>query len=159
MSEPSFWEGAGGEPESGTGWVDDPDEIVVNDLSDFPSQEVLGLLNLGELQAKINVRDYEVVLRTLKMDEELEISLLIDEYKGTIDEGRALATALVAASVVTIDGRPLVTTLGPGEDKVRRKFDYVRTRMYWPVIRILYEEGYIPLVEQQVNALDEFRKK
>lgn len=155
----TFWEGQMDAPEVSAGWVDDPDEIVVNDLSSFPSQEVLGLLNLGELKAKVNVRDYEVVLRTLRMDEELEVSLLIQRYKGTMDEGRALATALVAASVETVDGRPLIATLGPDDSKVERKFDYVRTRMYWPVIRILYEEGYIPLVEQQVNALEEFRKK
>lgn len=144
------------EPDADQGWIDGPEEVV---NPEPVSQEIMGLLNLGELEAKINVRDHDVILRTLKMDEELEVGLLVQPYQGTIEEGRALATALVAASIKSIDGKPVVSTLGPEENLLRRKFDYVRTRMYWPVIRILYEEGYIPLVDQQVKALDEFRKK
>lgn len=156
----TFWDRQMDEPEAEVGqegWVDDPTEVVPVD--DAPSRPLLGLLNLGELQARINVHDHDVVLRTLKMDEELEIGLLVQRFQGTLEEGRALATALVAASIESIDGKPLTATLGPQENSLQRKFDYVRTRMYWPIIRILYEEGYIPLIEQQVAALEEFRKK
>jgi hypothetical protein len=140
--------------ENAEGWVDEPAQ-----QEDLPSNNILSLLNLGELKARIDVRGHEVVIHTLKIDDELEIGRLIQPYQGTIEEGRALATALVSASIETIDGVPLVAGLGPSEDLLSRRFKFVRSRMYWPVIREIYEEGYIRLVEQQVQALEEFRKK
>lgn len=156
MSEQGFWERQIDDPiDSEQGWLEEPEA----EQTEPPSQEIIALLNLGELEAKLNVRDHDIILRTLKMDEELEVGLLVQRYRDTLEEGRALATALVAASIKSIDGKPIVATLGPEENLIRRKFDYVRTRMYWPAIRIIYEEGYLPLVEQQVKVLDEFRKK
>lgn len=135
-------------------WVEEPEQP-----EEPISQEVIGLLNLGSLTTNMEVRGHEVRLRTLTMDEELEVGLLIQPYRDTEWQGRALATGLVAASIQAVDGKPLVEALGPNENTLRRRFDYVRKNMYWPVIRVLYEEGYIPLVEQQVQALKEFRKK
>lgn len=141
-------------------WVDELVDEEQEPLSESPfGKDIISLLNLGELKARIDVRGHDVTLRTLRMDEELEIGLLVQPYQGTLEEGRALATAVVAASVESIDDMPLVAELGPGENLLRKKFDYVRTRMYWPVIKIIYEEGYIPLVERQVAAVEEFTKK
>lgn len=123
------------------------------------STNIVSLLNLGELKAKFHVRGSEIVLRTLKMDEELEIGVLVDKYVRTIEEGRAIATAVVAASIESVNGLPIATSLGPDDNVLQKKFDYVRTKMYWPVIKMIYEEAYIPLVEQQLVALEEFRKK
>jgi hypothetical protein len=138
------------------GWLE---EDKVETPFDSISPEIFGLLNLGRLSSKLEVRGHEVHLRTLTMDEELEIGLLISEFEGTQEWGRALATALVAASVDTLDGKPLVEALGPNENLLSRKYDYVRKHMYWPVIKIIYEEGYIPLSVEQQIAVDEFRKK
>lgn len=155
MSEP-IWDRAFDATEVGETWVDDEQLATEEPVSN----DVLSLLNLGALKARISVRDHDIVIRTLKVDEELEIGLLIHKFMGTIEEGRALATAVVAASIETVDGSPLVDAgLGPAENTLSRKFDYVRTKMYWPVIKIIYEEGYIPLVERQVQSVDEFRKK
>lgn len=138
-------------------WLADPDEV--DQQKELPGQDVVNLLNLGELKARMEISGHEVWLRTLKVAEELEIGVLVQPYMNTIEEGRALATATVAASIDSLDGKPLVENFGPGDNKLRRKFDYVRTHMYWPVIKILYEEAYIPLVTRQVEAIEEFRKK
>lgn len=136
-------------------WVEEPEQP-----EEPVAEEVIGLLNLGKLTSEMKIRGHDVRFKTLTMDEELEVGLLIQPFGSTEWEGRALATGLVAASVESIDGKPLVDAgLGPQDNTLRRKFDYVRKNMYWPVIRVLYEEGYIPLVERQVQALDEFRKK
>lgn len=135
-------------------WVEEPEQP-----EEPVSQEVMGLLHLGQLSSDVKIRGHDVRLKTLTMDEELEVGLLIRQFSRTEWEGRALATGLVAASIETIDGKPLVEEMGPGDATIRRKFDYVRKNMYWPVIRIIYEEGYIPLVDRQIAALEEFRKK
>jgi hypothetical protein len=159
MSE-SFWDKEFDEPSVGPNeWVDEPNPQQTQVTDEPVSNDTLSLLNLGELRTHMDVRGHSVELRTLKMDEELEIGLVIQRYQGTIEEGRALATAVVATAVENIDGKPLISTLGPGENIISRKFDYVRTRMYWPVIKIIYEEGYIPLVERQVESLEELLKK
>lgn len=134
-------------------WVEEPEQ------PEAVSDEVVGLLNLGRLSSDMKIRGHDVRFRTLTMDEELEVGLLVQPFSKTEWEGRALATGLIAASIESLDGKPLVEELGPGDASLRRKFDYVRKNMYWPVIRILYEEGYIPLVDRQMSALDELRKK
>jgi hypothetical protein len=134
-------------------WLEEPeDETPV-------SQEVVSLLNLGELTQEFDVRGHKIILRTLKVGEELEISTFIQPFIGTIDEGRALATASIAAAIVSYDGNPLVRAVGPEENLLRKKFDFVREHMYWPVIRMIYEECYSKLLDRQVEALREFQKK
>lgn len=139
-----------------TEWLDEPDEEASEEV--IP-QDVISLLNLGELQQEFDIRGHKVILRTLKVGEELEISTFIQPFVGTIDEGRALATATIAASIVSYDGNPLVRAVGPDENLLRKKFDFVRTKMYWPVIRMIYEDCYSALLDRQVEAIREFQKK
>jgi hypothetical protein len=126
---------------------------------EIASKDIFALLNTGQLAYQLDVRGHNVSLRTLTMEEELGADMLISKYEGTMAYGRAQATVYVAAAIESIDGRPLVLTLGPDEDVIRRKFDYVKRKMYWPVIKLIYEEGYIPLIERQALAIEEFRKK
>ena len=141
-----------------TEWLDEPDEVEEVPREPIP-QDVYSLLNLGELQQEFDVRGHKIILRTLKVGEELEISTFIQPFVGTIDEGRALATATVAASIVSYNGEPLVRAVGPDENLLRKKFDYVKTKMYWPVIRMIYEECYALLAERQTTAIRDFQKK
>jgi hypothetical protein len=161
MSE-TFWdrvvdERQVGEEDDGTEWVEEPQPEQPEDTP--VSQDTTSLLNLGKLVARTEIHGHEVVLRTLTIDEELEVGLLVHQYEGTDVWGRAVATANVAAAIETIDGKPLVGLLGPGENSTLRKFNYIRKNMYWPVIKMIYEEAYIPLLDRQVQSLDEFRKK
>lgn len=140
-----------------TVWLDEPEEAEVVELP--VSQEIHSLLNLGELSREFEVRGHKIILRTLRVGEELEVSTFIQPFVGTIDEGRALATATIAAAIVSLDGEPLVRELGPQGNVLRKKFDFVRTKMYWPVIRLIYEEYYVELLKEQTAAIEEFQKK
>ena len=158
MSESDFsWDREFEERLEDATWLEEPEEEET-ELEPIP-QDIYSLLNLGELSQEFDVRGHKVVLRTLKVGEELEVSTFIQPFVGTIDEGRALATATVAASIVSLDGNPIVRELGPDENVLRKKFDFVRTKMYWPVIKLIYEEAYAPLVERQMEAISEFQKK
>ena len=153
MSEASIWEAQFEQPEV-LEWKEEDVPAI-----EEPSNDIVSLLNLGELRYEIEIRGHKIILRTLRMSEELEIGLFIKPYLGTLDEGRAIATATVAASIESYDGNPIITAIGPDENLLRKRFDFVKDKMYWPVIQIIYEEGYIPLIEKQVKAIEEFRKK
>jgi len=131
------------------------DEAEEEDASDA----VTGLLFLGRLQKDVIVRGHTISLRTLLAGEELEIGLLIKQWTDSPEEGRAYACAVVAAAIEAVDGKPIVTSLGPDpEDLVRRKFRYVTNKWHWPVISEIYTE-YVELQKEQTAALEEFSKK
>src|SRR6476469_1952978 len=125
-------------------WLDEPEEEA--EIEPIP-QDVYSLLNLGELTQEFDVRGHKIILRTLKVGEELEISTFVQPFVVTIDEVRALATATIAAAIQSFDGGPLVRSVGPQENMLRKKFDFVREHMYWPVIRMLYEDCYSQLLD------------
>lgn len=121
--------------------------------------ELLGLLYVGKLTRTFNFKGHDITIKTLKIGEELEASLLTREFEGTEEYLRAVATSLVAASIDTVDGKPLVESLGPSQDDlIQRKFDYVRSKWYWPTIRAVYDQ-YVELLQEQKEVLDEFEKK
>jgi hypothetical protein len=140
-------------------WLDEP-EVEEKEIDEEPiSQDIHSLLSLGELTQEFDIRGNKIILRTLKVGEELEIATFIQPFMGSVDEGRALATASIAAAIVSLNGAPIVRAIGPEENLLRKKFDFVREKMYWPVIRLLYEEAYIPLLQRQTQAVKEFQKK
>jgi len=125
----------------------------------IPSEKLVGLINIGRLTKDISLYGDDIRLRTLKIGEELEVGLLISKWTGTAEEGRAYAVAIVAASIETLNGKKLVSTLGPSQDdELRRKFDFVRTKWYWPAIQEIYE-NYVELQQEQLKALEELRSK
>jgi len=153
------------DPEQSEAWakqlIEEPVEI---ELPEEKPEEplgagVLGLLYLGKLTDSFDYQGHDFVIKTLKIGEELEAALITQEYMQTPDYERALATALVAASIETVDGKPLVTSLGPSEDNyLRHKFEYIKDRWYWTTIGFVYSK-YIDLLQKQKEALDEFEKK
>lgn len=134
----------------------DPTEEIDQEL---PSEALIGLLNVGRLTKDISLFGDNLRLRTLKIGEELEVGLLIKKWTGTPEEGRAFVVATVAAAIESINSKKLVQSLGPSEeDELRRKFDYVRTKWYWPTVQQIYEE-YVGLQQDQIKALEELRSK
>lgn len=127
---------------------------------EYPSGELISLLHIGNLSKEVNIRGHLVRLRTLTMGEELEVGPLIQRYNGTPEEGRAYACAVVASAIESVDGKPLVLSLGKEESIgiQQQKFDYLRSRWYWPVIQEVYEE-YVALQREQLAALQELQSK
>lgn len=152
-------------PEESEAWakklIEDPVEVELPEpeKEEPLGAEVLGLLYVGKLTKSFNYQGHDFVIKTLKMGEELEAGLITQEFENSSEYPRALATALVAASIESVDGLPIVTALGPSQDDLlQRKFDYVKEKWYWPTIRFVYDR-YIELLQQQKEALDEFEKK
>lgn len=134
-------------------------ELGIEVDDERPSDALVSLLTVGRLSREFVIGGNSITLRTLTMDEELEIGLLIKPYSDTEEAGRAYICAVVASSIETVNGQALVTILGLDTSYQRKQFDYVRKTWFWPVIERVYEEGYIPLQRDQLAALEEFRKK
>lgn len=115
------------------------------------------LIYKGELTDVVEFGAHKFKLKTLKIGEELEASLLASRYENTVDAGRALATALVAASIVTVDDEPLVELIGPGEKSLDAKFKYITENWYWFTVAKLYET-YDSLLNRSLKVLDELKK-
>jgi hypothetical protein len=125
------------------------------------SEEVVSLLDGHRLYREDNLFGRSVRLRTLRAGEELECGLLVARYSGTPEEGRAYITAIVGAAVDTVDGLPIVEDLGVmnEDERVKKQFDYVRKTWYWSQIQRIYEQIYLPLLDDFNKALEELRLK
>lgn len=132
-----------------------------SDESEEISNNLLTLLGGRRLYKEDSFFGQRVRLKTLRAGEELECGLLVSRYNGTPEEGRAYITAIVSAAVDTVNGLPLLESLGPidEEERVRRQYDYVRKTWYWPQIQTIYEQGYIPLLDELRQSLEEIQSK
>jgi hypothetical protein len=131
--------------------IEFPDEV---------EQDVTGLMFLGSLSESFELLGHRFTIKTLRAGEELMCAQIVKEYEDTLAQGKAFAIAQVAASIVTVDGRELVKSLGPEDTlmTLRQKFDFIRTRWYWPVIEMIYGH-YSGLVVRQAIAYEAYEGK
>jgi len=102
--------------------------------------EFEGLLFLGKLEKEVNSIPYhKFVVRTLTINEKLEVSLLAKPFIETIGYGRAYKASVVAAGLISVDGRDMVP-LSKGINVIRQKYEYIVNNWYDTVVDILYEE-------------------
>jgi hypothetical protein len=139
-------------------------EIEIDPLGaeTFPEQwkeEFEGLLYLGYLRKQVkSIPFHTFVVRTLTINDKLEVSLVTKEFQDTLGYGRAYRAAIVAAGLESVDGRELVPA-SRGTNTFRQKFDYVINNWYDPVIDLLYREideleGTVLVVLHQLNIIN-----
>jgi len=134
---------------------DQQDEVL--DLDFSLEDDTLGLLVVGRLTDEIDIFGHKIVIRTLTIGQELEASLVSNKYRETDDVGRAYATAIVAACIESVDGRPLIGGLGPEEESLENRYRYIQDNWYWMTVRVIYEE-YQALVVRSIEAQDNLKK-
>ena len=131
------------------------------ELVSFPDEwkrEFEGLLYLGHLEKEVtSIPFHTFVVRTLTVNEKLEVSLLTKDYVDTIGYGRAYRAAVVAAGLQSVDGRALVPSTTQ-KNILRQKYEYVINGWYDPVIDLLYAEidkleGSVLTVLQELGIL------
>ena len=126
------------------GWgIEDLSQTASKGIDSFPNEwkdEFEGLLFLGKLETEVTRIPYhKFVVRTLTVNEKLEVSLLAKPFIETIGYGRAYKASVVAAGLVNVDGRDMVP-LSKGLNVIRQKYEYIVNNWYDTVIDILYEE-------------------
>lgn len=99
-----------------------------------------GLLYLGYLHKEVKkIPFHTFVVRTLTVNEKLEITLATKDYQDTVGYGRAYRAAVVAAGLESVDGRELIPSV-KGTNTFRQKFEYVINSWYDNVIDLLFAE-------------------
>lgn len=102
--------------------------------------EFEGLLYIGALTSSFRWLGHKFVVRTLKTDEVIETGLLIKEYVGTPGEPKAYQCAVLAAAVLSVDGRelPIPISGAPEDTQLRNRFDYIMRNWFAPTIDMAY---------------------
>ena len=127
---------------NGWGNVDLPQTENEN-IDTFPEawkDEFEGLLYLGYLQKEITkIPFHKFVIKTLTINEKLEISLICKPHTDMIGYSRAYKAAVVAAALVSVDGRELIAS-SKNTNALKQKYDYVVNNWYDTVIDLIYDE-------------------
>lgn len=154
MSEASYFDGvldeqAANEPPVLDAQVEEVDEVSVEEES---------ILTHGYFTTTVELGTNKVIIRTLKLGEELEVALATKKYQDTIEATRALIAATIGTSIVSVNGRPLIPyALGQKDESVEAKFNYVTENFYWATIRALYDE-YTKLVQESLDTAESIKK-
>lgn len=83
------------------------------------------LLTRGYLSTTVKIGNSNIVIRTLKIGEELQAALIANKYRDTIEASRALIAATIAAAVVSVDNKPLLQGLGPKDETLEARFNFI----------------------------------
>lgn len=119
------------------------------------SKDFNELLQIGHITQKFEWSGHKFEIRTLTIEEELVVGQLIKEYKDSIAEEKAVAVALAAASLVSINDKPFM----PSYEKsafisVREKFNYIKNNWHWVVVENINTE-YIQLLARLYQTLED----
>lgn len=90
--------------------IDDVTELSPEERSRFQS-----LLTIGQTTKKVDVLGHPVVIKTMTVADELMVGLESQKYRGSEAFPRAYQSAVLAASVVTIDEKQLYVPISPEE--------------------------------------------
>lgn len=137
------------------------DQLTAIEENGDPSSrlDMEALLTNGKITEEVELAGHTFVIRTLTIGEELAVAEVCKAYYENFTESKAIATATVAAALESIDGRPIMHSLGPDPvANIRQKFQYIRSKWYWVLIAELYAH-YANLLDRQVNAFEELRGK
>ena len=123
------------------------DSLVEDDFEIDPRwvEEFEGLLYLGMLTHSFTYATHRFVIKTLNNDELMLVGQAIKEFNDTAGENRAYTVAMVAASVLMVDGEPLKVPLGPerGIAALLPRFEQVRA--WYPTVTDKIFEQYLIL--------------
>lgn len=120
-----------------------------------------GLAFLGALEARFSFIGHKFHIRTLATHELLAVGQIIKAYDGTIGQTKAYATAMIALSVVSVDGVGLPIPIGESKndlDWAFQRFDYVAAKWFPFTVDYVYER-YLLLENRVQDVLIEMAEQ
>ena len=127
---------------------------------DFLSKDNLDvfvqIVHIGYLNKVFLWSGHQFEIRTLRIDEELAVGQLVKEYKDTITEEKAVAVAIAAASIVSINEKPFMPRFDDDAvlQSIRDRFNYIRKNWHWPIIEIINAQ-YLDLLNEVYMTIEE----
>jgi hypothetical protein len=118
-----------------------------------------GLLFLGALDTEFVWAGHRFKIRTLTTGELLEVALAQRQYRDSLGDSRSYVTAIAAACIVHVDGKPLPQPLSTqvSDTEFSNKFAYVRDSWFPWVTDTVYGE-YMKLEAQATEVLEAMGK-
>lgn len=140
----------------------EPQGDLVQEKSDsdykFPEEhreDFRGLNFIGALHDEFDFLGHSIAIKTLNTDETLAVTQVIKKYEGSQGFMRAYVTAMVAASIESVDGQELVIPIGSDENTtyamIWQRFNYIKARWYPPTIDAVYSKYLV--LEDRVNTI------
>lgn len=122
--------------------AEDPEEDPLPEFDPKHREPFTGLLYLGRLEKRFHLFGHAFVVRTLTTEQLAEIGMIVKPYKGTSVENAVYQSAVVAASVVTVDDQPLpgAITIDNSDELTTVKYPYVLKRWMPAVREAIYNE-------------------
>lgn len=165
-SAPDFGGTSGNDTEQSTGQPEGtPQEKPEDEAPPLPEfdprhrESFEGLLYLGRLQKTFTKWGHTFVVRTVTTEQLAEIGLIVRDYMGTTVQNAVYQSAVVAACVMSVDGKPLPGSIliDNSNELTTVKFPYV-LRNWMPAIREgIYDECFRLEVEAR-EVLDAMGK-
>ena len=166
-------------PGSGPFWVSDPEEeesvsgpphephpVTEGTMSGGPGEEGVsfepiefdeqyrqdftGLCFLGKVTDDFEYFGHRFKIRSLKIEELIEIGLLHAKYQNTLADVKAYQTLVAAAAIETVDNRELPIPIGPSESLIEARFNYIQKNWYPFTIDEVY--SHYVVLEARVQA-------
>jgi hypothetical protein len=126
------------------------DFIEVNQSKEFNE-----LIHVGHLVEKFDWYNHKFEIRTLTIEEELIIGQLVKEFKDSIAEEKAVAVAIAAASLVSINDKPFMPKYEKSSfTAIRDRFAYIKENWHWVVIEAINAE-YIQMLARLFQILED----
>lgn len=118
------------------------------------ANDVEGLIHVGNLTDEVEFCGHTIGIRTLTAYEEIAAAAAVEEFRNTLREPQAWATAQVGLAITHIDGdENFCPPIGPDPTGfAKARFMYISKNWYWPTIDFVYE-SYIALLDRQIKAI------
>lgn len=108
---------------------------------------------VGHLSDTFTYGGQDFTIRTMTIGEELEALRASTKFSDIpVATGRIYATAMVAGSIQSLNGTPLVVPISEKQDIAALKFRKV-LEWYWPTIEVVYQR-FAALETKQKEVLD-----
>ncbi len=109
-------------------------EEVEESFTDEESYDFRNYMTIGRISETVDILGHKVVLRTLSVEEDLAVGLLIKPFLGSNSYERAYRTAILAAAVRRIDNDMMPEPISEDDELMeimRVRFDKVKK--FYPI--------------------------
>ena len=113
-------------------------------------EDFTGLCFAGKVSDEFTYLSHRFKIRSLTVEELITIGLLHAKYQSTLADVKAYQTLVVAACIEQLDGKQLPIPIGPNEELIEARFNYVSKNWFPFTIDEIYSKYMV--LEARVQA-------
>ena len=118
-----------------------------------------GLIFLGNLQHEYELGGHSFLLKTMSEGDILRVGQLTKDYRGSLSEYESQRVYTVAASIVNVDGKPLLEPLSDDDKKYDMLYEKAQVVKKWyPAVVHFLHDRYLELEQSAIDATMALKK-